>query len=76
MDEKSYMELVIDLAVFTPEQSWQEILNQLVSTMVTCTGKLNSGDMGRLLAVAAAIYRRGGLKVATWSTPRLCDLGR
>jgi hypothetical protein len=62
MDEKSYMELVIDLAAFTPDQSWQEILKQLVSAMVACTGKLNSGDMGRLLAVAAAIHRRGERK--------------
>lgn len=58
MDEKWYMEVVTGVAAYTPDQSWEEILSQLVSTMASCTDKLTSGDMGRLIAVAGAIYRK------------------
>jgi hypothetical protein len=67
MDEHWYMDLVNDLAAFTPDQRCDEIVKQLISIMVACTDKLDSGDIGGLLAIAAAIHRKGkdGWRVAT-----------
>lgn len=59
MDKNWYLEIVTGVAVSTPDHTWDEILSQLVDTMVACKGKLESGDICRLIAIAAAIHRKG-----------------
>lgn len=59
MDEAWYQELIGDMAAFVPDQTWEQILEQLVRAMVACNGKLTSAEMGQLIAVAAAIKRQG-----------------
>jgi hypothetical protein len=59
MDEAWYNELIADMAAFVPDQDWEQILGQLVAAMVAFNGRLTSSDLGRLIAIAAAIKRRG-----------------
>lgn len=59
MDKDLYKDMIANMAAIVPDQSWNEILEQLVDSIVECTGKLNSIEVGRLLAIAAAIKRMG-----------------
>lgn len=58
MDEKWYQELIADMAGFVPDQTWPQILEQFIKAMMACDGKLTSAELGRLVAVAAAIQRQ------------------
>lgn len=59
MDEEWYQQLIGDMAAFVPDQSWEQILEQLVKAMLACDKKLTSTDLGHLVPVAAAIKRQG-----------------
>lgn len=59
MDKEWYQRLIADMAAFVPDQGWEEILAQLINAMMACNGKLTSVELGRLIAVAAAIKRIG-----------------
>lgn len=66
MDEKWYQELVADMAAFVPDQTWQQILEQFIKAMMSCDGKLTSAELGRLVAVAAAIKRQSEGTMGWW----------
>ncbi|MGZ7132611.1 MAG: hypothetical protein ACXVH6_04460 [Halobacteriota archaeon] len=67
MDEAWYNEIIGDMAAFVPDQTLEEILEQLIEAMVACDGRLTSADLGRLLAVAAAIKRQGEGTKGWWA---------
>lgn len=68
MDEAWYQELIADMAGFVPDQNWEQILTQLVKAMMACDEKLTSTELGRLVAVAAAIKRQGEGVKGWWTT--------
>jgi hypothetical protein len=47
------------MAAFTPDQTWEEILKQLIHAMDSSSKKLDTTEMGKFLAIAAAIHRKG-----------------
>ena len=67
MDEQWFMQLVTDVAAFSPERNWHEILAALVTAMVDSGDRLSSQELARFIAVGATIYRKGEAERGWWT---------